>query len=92
VHGASIGLLEFDFSSSNVNRLIAKTPPMPDDIFELLLHELRLVKMYCVTQDEQVMFGPTLFKERIEGLRAEDARVRKAFQVVRRRHVRAHAR
>lgn len=36
----SAGVLEFDFVSTDCNHRLALLPPMPDDVFELFLHDI----------------------------------------------------
>ena len=76
------GLLEFDVSSTNVDHLITAVDPMADEIFQCLIYDLRLVKVFCATAREKTIKGPLLFQLAAD----EDKFIREKFQRARESH------
>ena len=51
--GMQYGLLEFDYVSTNVMHRLVNMPPMPQPLFEMLLHELNAVKKYVTSSPSE---------------------------------------
>jgi hypothetical protein len=74
------GNIEFDYYSTNTTHLQLGVKAMADDVFQLLQHELELVKTFCVTEREKMHYGPLLFKFAQDERKEQEAEVRERFE------------